>query len=140
MVARYQLWAALDAAGAATLVHNLPGGLDAPVGEGGTGLSGGEGQRLALARALVRDPRVLILDEAVSQLDVQSEHEVSAAVAGPGAGRTTVVIAHRLSTLLTAREILVLDAGRVVARGRHPDLLAESPHYRSLVRNQLRDR
>ena len=131
-------WAALDAAGAAALVHNLPGRLDAAVGEGGTGLSGGESQRLALARALVRDPRVLILDEAVSQLDVRSEQEVSAAVAGREAGRTTVVIAHRLSTLLSAQEILVLHAGRVVARGPHLALLGRSPHYRDLVRNQLR--
>lgn len=132
-----ELWRALTHANAADLVRDLPGGLDAQIGEAGIGISGGEHQRLALARALLRDPQVLILDEAVSQLDVQTEHDVSAAIAALGRGRTTIVIAHRLSTLLGAAEILVVDAGRLVARGRHADLVQTSPAYRDLVEHQL---
>lgn len=119
----HELWRALTNANAADLVRQLPGGLDAPIGEAGIGISGGEHQRLALARALLREPQVLILDEAVSQLDVQTEHDVSAAITALGRERTTIVIAHRLSTLLGAAEILVVDSGHVAARGRHADLL-----------------
>ena len=133
-----ELWRALASAHAADLVRALPGALDAPIGEAGIGISGGEHQRLALARALLRDPQVLVLDEAVSQLDVQTEHDVSTAIAALGRGRTTIVIAHRLSTLLGAAEILVVDDGHLVARGRHGDLLETCPVYRDLIAHQLR--
>lgn len=132
-----ELWQALAAAGAEQLVRDLPLGLESPVGEGGIGVSGGERQRIALARALLREPRVLILDEAVSQLDIQSEHRIGDALAASGDRRTTIVVAHRLSTLLGAQEIMVVDAGCVVGRGAHTDLLATCEPYRGLVWRQL---
>ncbi|MFT3889200.1 MAG: ABC transporter ATP-binding protein [Arachnia sp.] len=132
-----ELWRALTVAGADELVRALPEGLEAPIGEGGIGVSGGERQRIALARALLRNPRILILDEAVSQLDIQSEHRIGGALAEGDGERTTVVVAHRLSTLLGAREILVVDEGRVVGRGSHALLLETCPPYRGLVRRQL---
>ncbi len=124
--------AALKAANAQALVEALPGGLDARVGEAGTRLSGGERQRLAIARALLKDPPILILDEATSSLDTQSERAVQEALDRLMAGRTTVVIAHRLSTVRRADLIAVLDGGRIVERGRHAELLEAGGLYRRL--------
>ena len=131
------LWAALETVRAAELVRALPDGLDTVVGERGATLSGGERQRLALARAVLAGSRALVLDESVSQLDVANERHIRDALTAGPAGRTTVVIAHRLSTLLTAERIVVLDRGRVVGDGTHHDLLAGCATYRELVGPQL---
>jgi len=106
------------------VVNALPDGLNTVVGERGTMLSGGQRQRLALARALVRDPQVLILDEATSSLDTMSEREVQIALNAARQGRTSLVIAHRLSTVRNADHIVVLDEGRVVQQGTWKELEA----------------
>ena len=131
------LWAALETAQAADLVRALPDGLDTVVGERGATLSGGERQRLALARAVLVGSRSLVLDESVSQLDVGNEQHIRDALTTGPSGRTTVVIAHRLSTLLAAERIIVMDRGRIVGDGTHHDLLADCQTYRELVGPQL---
>ena len=124
--------AALAAANAEEFVDALPKGLDTPVGEAGGRLSGGQRQRLAIARALLKDPPILILDEATSALDTESERAVQDALERLMAGRTTLVIAHRLSTVRRADQIVVLERGRLVERGRHAELLALGGVYRRL--------
>ena len=124
--------AALSAANAEAFVDALPKGLETRVGEAGGRLSGGQRQRLAIARALLKDPPILILDEATSALDTESERAVQDALERLMAGRTTLVIAHRLSTVRRADMIVVLDGGRIVERGRHADLLALGGVYRRL--------
>jgi ATP-binding cassette, subfamily B, bacterial len=111
----------------------LPDGYDTVVGERGYRFSGGEKQRLAIARAVLRDPPVLVLDEATSALDTQTELAVQQAIDAVSAGRTTITIAHRLSTIRDADEILVLDHGEIAERGTHDDLLARGGHYAALV-------
>jgi subfamily B ATP-binding cassette protein MsbA len=123
---------ALAAANASAFVDALPDGLDTRVGEGGTRLSGGQRQRLAIARALLKDPPMLVLDEATSALDSESERAVQEALERLMSGRTVLVIAHRLSTVRRADQLVVLDAGRIVERGRHADLLAAGGLYRRL--------
>ena len=123
---------ALAAANAIAFVDALPDGLDTRVGEGGARLSGGQRQRLAIARALFKDPPILVLDEATSALDAESERAVQEALERLMAGRTVLVIAHRLSTVRRADQLVVLDAGRIVERGRHADLLAAGGLYRRL--------
>ncbi|MGH7071933.1 MAG: ABCB family ABC transporter ATP-binding protein/permease [Acetobacteraceae bacterium] len=110
-------------------VRRLPEGYATRVGERGLKLSGGEKQRVAIARTLLRNPRILILDEATSALDTATEQEIATALGGLERGRTTLIIAHRLSTVVAADEILVLEAGRVVERGRHAELLAAGGLY-----------
>ncbi len=127
-----QVQEALQAASADGFVAALPEGLNTLVGERGVKLSGGQRQRLAIARALLADPRILVLDEATSALDSESEAEIQGALARLRAGRTTFVIAHRLSTIRHADEILVLDQGRIVERGTHTALLATAGLYRRL--------
>lgn len=127
------LWRALAAAQVAPLVADLPDGLDTVVGARGHRFSGGEQQRLAIARTLLRNPRVLVLDEATSALDNETEREVQLAVDRLMAGRTTVTIAHRLSTVRHAEQIAVLDRGRVVELGDHDTLLARGGRYARLV-------
>jgi ATP-binding cassette subfamily B protein len=112
---------------------SLPDGYDTVVGERGYRFSGGEKQRLAIARAVLRNPPILVLDEATSALDTQTEQAVQAAIDALSAGRTTITIAHRLSTIRDADEILVLDHGEVAERGTHEDLLARGAHYASLI-------
>jgi subfamily B ATP-binding cassette protein MsbA len=124
--------AALAAANAAEFVDALPKGLDTRVGEAGGRLSGGQRQRLAIARALLKDPPLLILDEATSALDTESERAVQDALERLMAGRTTLVIAHRLSTVRRADQIVVLDRGHIVERGRHAELLELGGVYRRL--------
>ncbi len=136
-----ELVAAARAAQIHDVIAALPEGYDTLVGERGYRLSGGEKQRLAIARMLLKDPTVVILDEATSQLDSENEAAIQRALAEALAGRTSLVIAHRLSTITTADQILVLDGGRIVERGRHADLLAAgglyADLYRTLVRSDL---
>lgn len=122
---------------ATDFVERLPAGFDTAVAELGTSLSGGQRQRLAIARALVRDPSILILDEATSQIDAESEEQINDAIAEFRKGRTLLVIAHRLSTVLAADRIVVMDEGRVVDQGEHQTLLERCEVYARLARTQL---
>ncbi len=132
-----ELWEVLGRARLADLVASLPDGLDTVVGERGYRLSGGERQRLTIARLLLARPRVVILDEATAHLDSQSEAAVQEALTEALAGRTAVVIAHRLSTVRAADLILVIEDGRVVERGTHTELLAADGRYAELYRTQF---
>ncbi len=129
---RAQIEAAARAARIHEFVARLPDGYNTMVGERGLKLSGGEKQRVAIARTLLKDPPILVLDEATSALDSATEAEIQDALEVAGQGRTTLVIAHRLSTVVDADEILVLDAGRIVERGRHETLLALQGRYADL--------
>lgn len=132
-----QVRAAARAANAEVFVDAFPEGFDTLVGERGVRLSGGQKQRIAIARAVLRDPRVLILDEATSALDAESEHLVKEALDRLMEGRTTIVIAHRLSTVIDADRVVVLDGGRVVQSGPHDGLMNEDGLYRRLVERQF---
>ncbi|PJK14404.1 ABC transporter ATP-binding protein [Lysobacteraceae bacterium NML07-0707] len=130
---------AARAAEALDFLRALPNGLDEPLGEHGARLSGGQQQRIAIARALLKDAPILLLDEATSALDAQSEHAVQTALEHLMQGRTTLVIAHRLATILKADRIVVMDQGRIVAEGRHAELLAQGGLYAELARLQFLD-
>jgi ATP-binding cassette subfamily B protein len=132
-----ELTAATRAAAIADRIAELPDGLDTMVGERGYKLSGGEKQRLAIARVLLKDPRILILDEATSSLDTVSERLIQAALNRLTEGRTTIAIAHRLSTILRADRILVFDHGRIVERGTHKELLTSGGLYARLYHEQF---
>ncbi|WP_091763697.1 ABC transporter ATP-binding protein [Blastococcus aurantiacus] len=134
-----QLWAALDGAHIAELVRTLPDGLDTVVGDRGHRLSGGEKQRLAIARVLLKAPGIVILDEATAHLDSESEAAVQRALDTALSGRTSLVIAHRLSTVRSADQILVVDDGRIVESGTHAELLALGGRYADLYRTQFAD-
>ncbi|MGH2383563.1 MAG: ATP-binding cassette domain-containing protein, partial [Candidatus Limnocylindria bacterium] len=129
-----------DAASAAAIherIMELPDGYDTVVGERGYKLSGGEKQRVAIARVLLKDPRILILDEATSALDTVSERLIQAALQRLMEGRTTIAIAHRLSTILRADQILVMARGRIVERGTHAELLRQEGLYAKLSSEQF---
>ncbi|HLI44816.1 MAG TPA: ABC transporter ATP-binding protein [Acidimicrobiales bacterium] len=132
-----ELWAVLGAAQIRPLVESLPDGLDTVVGDRGYRLSGGEKQRIAIARLLLKAPQVVVLDEATAHLDSESEAAVQQALATALAGRTSIVIAHRLSTVRDADRILVVEAGRVVEEGSHEELLAQGGVYAELYRTQF---
>lgn len=132
-----EIIAAAKAANAHEFILDMPGGYDAPAGEMGRNLSGGQRQRVALARAILRDAPILLLDEATSALDAQSEAKVQAALAAFSEGRTTLVIAHRLSTVRAASRIIVIEDGRAVEEGSHDALIARDGAYKRLAELQL---
>ncbi|MET0577693.1 MAG: ABC transporter ATP-binding protein [Ilumatobacteraceae bacterium] len=134
-----ELWAAMEGARIATLVRSLPEGLDTVVGDRGYRMSGGEKQRLAIARVLLKGPGVVILDEATAHLDSESEVAVQHALDAALTGRTSLVIAHRLSTIRNADQILVVDGGRITESGTHAELLALGGRYADLYRTQFAD-
>ena len=134
--AQHEIEAAAEAAAAADFIAALPHGYDTVVGEAGARLSGGQRQRIAIARAFLKDAPLLLLDEATSALDTESELKVQQALERLMSGRTTVLIAHRLSTVRAADRIYVLDAGRVVEQGRHSELVAQGGLYSRLARAQ----
>ena len=129
--------AAARAAAIHDRIEELPEGYDTVVGERGYKLSGGEKQRVAIARVLLKDPRILILDEATSALDTVSERLIQQALARLVRGRTTIAIAHRLSTILRADQILVMERGRIVERGTHSELLGHEGLYARLYQEQF---
>jgi subfamily B ATP-binding cassette protein MsbA len=136
---RADIEAAARAAHAHEFVERLPSGYDTLVGERGVKLSGGQRQRVAIARAILKDPAVLILDEATSSLDTESERLIEDALGRLLVGRTTLIIAHRLSTVRRADRLVVLDHGRIVEEGTHAELLAREGLYSRLYRRQFRD-
>ena len=138
-VSEKTLQAALDAANVSDFLENMPEGLETRVGPRGSALSGGQRQRVVIARALLRNKPILLLDEATSALDAQSEHVVQEALDKLATGRTTLVIAHRLSTVRSADKIVVLDRGRVVDQGTHDDLLKRGGIYADLYNLQFQD-
>jgi ABC-type multidrug transport system fused ATPase/permease subunit len=132
-----ELWRAVDAANARQFIERLPQGLESVVGERGVKLSVGEKQRLSIARALLKDPPILILDEATASVDTATERLIQEALEHLMANRTSIVIAHRLSTIVGADQILVLDHGRIVERGTHDELLVLGQRYAQLCRQSL---
>jgi ATP-binding cassette subfamily B protein len=134
-----ELIAACKAANIYDRIQALPEGFDTVVGERGYRMSGGEKQRLAIARVVLKDPRILILDEATASLDTHSERLIQAALRPLMVGRTTVAIAHRLSTILAADQILMMSGGEIVERGTHAELLLQNGSYARLYHEQFQD-
>jgi len=132
-----ELWQAVDAANARAFIERLPNGLESVVGERGVKLSVGEKQRVSIARALLKDPPILILDEATASVDTATERLIQEALEHLMANRTSIVIAHRLSTIVRADQILVLDRGKIIERGRHEELIALGGTYALLCRQSF---
>jgi ATP-binding cassette subfamily B protein len=134
---REQIRRAAEIAAADSFIREMPNGYDSILGEGGVNLSGGQRQRLAIARAILMDPPILILDDPTAAIDAETEHEILDAIDRVSVGRTTFIIAHRLSTLRRADLILVLDNGRIAQRGTHDQLMGEKGHYLKIAKLQL---
>jgi ATP-binding cassette subfamily B protein len=134
------LWEALEVAQARDFVEAMPGGLEAPITQGGSNLSGGQRQRLAIARALVRRPQVYLFDDSFSALDYATDARLRAALAEETRDATVVIVAQRVATIRNADHIIVLDDGRVAGTGTHHDLLACSETYREIVLSQMTER
>jgi len=132
-----ELWRALETAQAREFVEQMPGGLDAPIAQGGTSVSGGQRQRLAIARALVHRPRIYLFDDSFSALDYATDAALRAALAAETGDATVVIVAQRVSTIRRADRIVVLDASRVVATGTHDELMGSNETYREIVLSQL---
>jgi ATP-binding cassette, subfamily B, heavy metal transporter len=137
--AESEVWAAAEAAELSRFIEGLPYKMQTRVGERGLKLSGGERQRVGLARALLANPRLLVLDEATSALDGRTEAAIQSTLRKVRSGRTTLVVAHRLSTIADADEILVVRRGRIVERGDHAALIAANGEYAALWRRQTRE-
>jgi ATP-binding cassette, subfamily B, multidrug efflux pump len=135
-----QLWAALAIAQARDFVEAMPQKLDAPIAQGGTNVSGGQRQRLAIARALLREPQILLFDDAFSALDLATEARLRAALAQHRAGATLIVVAQRIASIRNADQILVLDGGKLVGAGTHAQLVQTCPTYAEIVTSQTEDR
>jgi ATP-binding cassette subfamily B protein len=131
-----EMWSACDAAQIGDFIRTLPNGMETIVGERGHRLSGGEKQRLAIARLLLKQPQIVVLDEATAHLDSENEALVQEALKSALAGRTSIVIAHRLSTVVQADQILVIENGRVIESGRHDELVAKGGLYFDLYQRQ----
>jgi ATP-binding cassette subfamily B protein len=132
-----QMWEALELAQARDFVTSMPDGLESPVSQGGSNLSGGQRQRLAIARALVKRPPVYVFDDAFSALDVGTDARLRRAIAPVVADATVLIVAQRVSTVIGADQILVLEDGEVVGRGTHGSLLESCETYQEIVRSQL---
>jgi len=132
-----QLWEALEIAQAREFVEAMEGGLEAPIAQGGTNVSGGQRQRLAIARALVKRPEIYVFDDSFSALDTATDARLRAALGAAVPDATRIIVAQRVATILDADQILVLDHGRIVARGTHTELLASSAEYAEIVASQL---
>jgi ATP-binding cassette, subfamily B, multidrug efflux pump len=131
------MWAALEVAQARDFVEAMPGGLDAPISQGGSNVSGGQRQRLAIARAVIRRPSLYLFDDAFSALDLATDARLRAALRPITTDATVVVVAQRVSTIVDADEILVLEDGEIVGRGTHDELLAGNETYQEIVASQL---
>jgi ATP-binding cassette subfamily B multidrug efflux pump len=132
-----ELWRALEIAQAADFVRAMPEGLDAPIVQGGTNVSGGQRQRLAIARAVVRRPDIYLFDDSFSALDLATDARLRAALRPVTRDATVVIVAQRVSTIRDADQILVLEDGKVVGRGTHHELLEDCPTYQEIVASQL---
>ena len=139
MASDEEIFEAARNANAHEFIESLPNGYETVVGDDGTLLSGGQKQRIAIARALLKDAPIIILDEATSALDSESENQIQQAIDNLKIGKTTIVIAHRLSTVENAEKIIVLKDGKIVESGRHNDLMSLEKAYFELYKNQFKD-